>query len=210
MEFDLSQTDALLTTTRAVRKRLDLEKEVPRDLIEDCIDIAQQAPTGSNSQTWRFLMVDDAAKRKALGDLYRKGAEGYLTAASQQENDDQTQRVFSSAVYLMEHLQDVPMHVIPLVEGRPPEGAPVAAMSGLFGSIYPAIWSFQLALRSRGLGSVLTTLHLAHEKEAAEILGIPDNMLQVALLPVGWTVGTDFKQAKRPAASTIVRWNTWS
>ena len=210
MDFDLTQTDALLTTTRAVRKRLDLTRAVPRDLLEACIDIAQQAPTGSNSQTWRFLMVDDADKRKALADLYRKGAEGYLAQAGENAGDAQTERVFSSAVYLMEHLHEVPVHVIPLVQGRPANDAPAAMLSGMFGSIYPAIWSFQLALRARGLGSALTTLHLLHEREAAEVLGIPDDMLQIALLPVGWTVGTDFKQAQRPPADRIMRWNSWS
>jgi len=212
MEFDLSQTDALLTTTRAVRRRLDLEREVPRSIIEECIGIAQQAPTGSNSQTWRFLVVDDADKRKALADLYRKGGEAYLTTAGEQareSGDAQQARVFASAMYLMEHLHEVPVHVIPCVQGRPPENAPAAMMAGLFGSIFPAVWSFQLALRSRGLGSALTTLHLIYEKEAAELLSLPDDMLQVALLPVAYTKGTDFKPAKRPPPSTIIRWNSW-
>ncbi len=213
MEFDLNQTDALLSTTRAVRKRLDLTRNVPRAVIEECIDLAQQAPTGSNSQTWRFLAVDDPDKRKALAELYRKGGEAYLTTAGEQAKetgDAQQQRVFGSALYLMEHLHEVPVHVIPCVQGRPPEGAPVAMMAGLFGSIFPAVWNFQLALRSRGLGSTLTTLHLIYEKEAAEILGLPEDMLQVALLPVGYTIGTDFKRAQRPPAAAITRWNSWS
>lgn len=212
MEFDISMTDELLATTRAVRKRLDLTKPVPRELIDECLELAVQAPTGSNSQTWRWLVVDDADQRKALADLYRKGAEGYLTQAGEQAEaggDAQTQRVFSSAMYLMEHLHEVPVHLIPCVQGKPDDPVPLMMASGLFGSIYPAVWSFQLAARARGLGTALTTLHLLHEREAAEILGLPDDVLQVALLPVAYTIGTDFKRANRPPVAGITHWNKW-
>ena len=212
MTFDLSVTDKLLSTTRAVRKRLDLTRPVPRKLIEECLELAVQAPTGSNSQTWRWLVIDDAATRKALADLYRKAAGGYLSAAGEQADatgNAQTKRVFSSAIYLMEHLHEAPVHLIPCVEGRPPANSPTPMMAGLFGSIFPAVWSFQLAARSRGLGTALTTLHLMHEKEAAEILGLPDNVMQVALLPVAYTLGMDFKRAERPPVSTITHWNKW-
>jgi nitroreductase len=212
MVFDLSITDELLATTRAVRKRLDLTRDVPRELINECLELAVQAPTGSNSQTWRWLVVDDADKRKALADLYRKGAEGYLTAAGEQASDGgdpQTQRVFSSALYLMEHLHEVPVHLIPCVQGKPDDPVSLTMASGLYGSIYPAVWSFQLAARARGLGTALTTLHLIHEKEAAEVLGLPENVLQVALLPVAYTIGTDFKRAARPPVAGITHWNTW-
>jgi nitroreductase len=212
MAFDLSVTDELLATTRAVRKRLDLTRDVPKELINECLELAIQAPTGSNSQTWRWLVVDDANQKKALADLYRKGAEGYLTAAgeqAQETGDAQTKRVFSSATYLMEHLHEVPVHLIPCVQGRPEEPVALTMASGLYGSIYPAVWSFQLAARARGLGTALTTLHLIHEKEAAEILGLPDDVLQVALLPVAYTVGTDFKRAQRAPVAGITHWNKW-
>ena len=212
MKFDLAQTDELLATTRAVRKRLDLDRKVPRSVINECLELAVQAPTGSNSQTWRWLVVEDAAKRKALADIYRKGGEAYLSAAgaqAAQAGDKQTERVYDSAMFLMEQLHKVPVHVIPCVQGRPPEGVPMAMMAGLFGSIFPAVWSFQLALRSRGLGSVLTTLHLIHEKEAAKLLGIPDDVMQVALLPIAYTKGTDFKRAKRPPVTKITHWDAW-
>ena len=212
MNFDLSMTDELLATTRAVRKRLDLEKPVPREVIEACIGLSQQAPTGTNAQGWRWIVVEDADKRAVLADIYRKMADMYLTeqrklAAAAQ--DRQTQRVLDSAVYLAENLQHVPVHVIPCLEGRPPEGTPVVALAAMMGSIFPAIWSFQLALRARGLGSCLTSLHLFNEQAAADLLGLPDNILQVALLPVAWTKGTDFKRAARPAPSTIIHWNSW-
>ena len=212
MKFDIAMTDELLATTRAVRKRLDLERKVPRDVIMECLELAVQAPTGSNSQGWRWVLVDDPKKKKALADLYRRAGEAYLTAAGEQANESgnpQQQRVFSSALHLMDILHQVPVHLIPCVEGRPPASAPPAMMAGYFGSIYPAVWSFQLALRSRGLGSVLTTLHLLYEKEAAEIIGIPDNVMQVALVPIAYTKGTDFKRAERPSIEKITHWNTW-
>ena len=209
MPFDTATTDELLATTRAVRKRLDFSRAVPREIINDCLELAVQAPTGSNSQTWRWVVVDDPDKRAALAALYRKGAESYLSAAAEQAPAGQTKRVFDSAMYLMDNLEKVPVHVIPCVKGRPPEGSPTMALGGLFGSIFPAVWSFQLALRSRGLGSTLTTLHVLHEKEAAELLGIPDDVMQVALLPVAYTLGTDFKRASRPPVANITHWNAW-
>jgi len=209
MEFDLHQTDELLATTRAVRKRLDLERQVPKQVVHECLELAVQAPTGSNSQTWRWICVDDADKRAALAELYRDAGIEYLTAAGEQAagTGGQTERVFSSAMYLLENLHKVPLHVIPCVQGRPDPAAPSAMLAGLFGSIFPAVWSFQLALRSRGLGSTLTSLHLAHEKKAAELLGLPDDFMQVALLPVAYTKGTDFKRAQRPPIEGITHWN---
>ena len=213
MTLDINTCDQLLSTTRAVRKRLDLTRPVPREIINECIELAIQAPTGSNSQNWRWVIVDDADKRRALADLYRRGGEAYLTGASeraQSGSDAQTARVFTSALYLMEHLHEVPVHVIPCLVGRPGPGAGVTSLGGYFASIYPAVWSFQLALRARGLGSCLTTLHLGFEKEAADILGMPEHVVQTALLPVAYTRGTDFKPAARPPASAVTHWNGWS
>jgi nitroreductase len=210
--FDLAETDRLLSTTRAVRKRLDLERAVPREVILDCIRLSMQAPTGSNSQSWRWLVVTDAGKRAELARLYKETGDQYLSMARDNvaEGDAQTKRVYDSAFWLMDHLQEVPVHVIPCVVGRLPESAPVGIASAIFGSIFPAVWSFQLALRSRGLGSALTTLHLFREQEAAKLLGIPDDVMQVALLPVGYTKGTDFKVASRPGPETITSFDAWS
>jgi nitroreductase len=122
---------------------------------------------------------------------------------------DQTARVRDSALWLAENLEKVPVHVIPCVQGKPPENAPPMMLAGVFGSIFPAVWSFQLALRARGLGSALTTLHLLNAQDAADLLGIPDNVMQVGLLPVGYTKGTDFKRAVRPPVSGITHWNGW-
>lgn len=213
MQFDLATTDALLSTTRAVRKRLDLDRAVPREVINECLELAVQAPTASNSQSWRWIVIDDPAKRLALAEIYRKGALPYLAAplkaASNEADPGQGERVRDSAQWLAENLEKVPVHVIPCVEGRPPAGAPPMISAGVFASIFPAVWSFQLALRARGLGSALTTLHLLHEQEAADLLGLPDNVMQVALLPVGYTKGTDFKPAVRPPVSGVTHWNGW-
>lgn len=203
MEFDLSQTDALLSTTRAVRKRLDLDREVPDEVLLECLQLAVQAPTGSNRQGWRWLIVRDPAKKEALADMYRRAGGDYLKqAAAEAQGQGQTARVLDSANYLAQRMGEVPVLVIPMIIGR--MGDPgVNSGAGLYGSIMPAIWSFQLALRSRGLGSCLTTLHLGLESEAAELLEIPDHMTQAALLPVAYTVGTDFKPATRPPVEEI-------
>lgn len=218
MDFDHSQTDALLSTTRAVRKRLDFEREVSDGVLLECLQLAVQAPTGSNRQTWRWMLVRDATKKAALADIYRRaGAEYRAASPAQTDASAQTGRVMDSANYLAQILQDVPVMVIPLISGRledsledAPDGANLTvAAASLMGSIIPAMWSFQLALRSRGLGSVLTTIHLRHEQEAAELLGIPRHMSQAGLLPVAYTKGTDFKPAERPPVSEITYLDTF-
>jgi nitroreductase len=206
--------DELLTTTRSVRKRLDLTRPVPRDLITECIDIALQAPSGSNRQGWQFVVVDDADTRLALAELYRKTWKLYAAAGSNTypEGDPRHQRydaVQSSAAYLAEHLHEVPVHLIPCNKSRI-ESVKGSSPASYFASVIPAAWSFMLAARARGLGTCWTTLHLAFEKEAAEILGIPyDKVTQVALIPVAYTIGTDFKPAARLPADQVTHWNTW-
>jgi len=208
MEFDLEQVDHLLSTTRAVRKRLDFDREVPDDVLLECLQLAVQAPTGSNRQGWRWMVIRDQAKKDRLAELYNRAGGAYLKeAASTVEAGSQTGRVMTSALYLAENLQRSPVMVIPLIIGRPEENPNGGA--GLFGSIVPAMWSFQLALRSRGLGSVYTTLHLAYEQEAAELLGIPPHMTQAGLLPVAYTKGTDFKPAVRAPVEEITYLNSY-
>lgn len=213
MPFDLDQTDKLLSTTRAVRKRLDLTRPVADEIINECLELALQAPTGGNAQGWRWLVVTDKQKRKALADIYARASEEYLrinSAAAQEGGDAQTIRVFSSASYLAEILHEVPVHVIPCITGPIPEGLGNPVLSAVYGSIFPAVWSFQLALRSRGLGSVLTTLHLNLEAETRALLDIPEDIVQVGLLPVAYTKGDDFKTAKRGPLSDVVKWQSWS
>ena len=208
MEFDLAQVDALLSTTRAVRKRLDLDREVPDDVLLECLQLAVQAPTGSNRQGWRWLVVRDAAKKQALADIYNRAGGEYLrSAAEAAEKGTQTGRVMDSATFLAENLHRVPVMVIPMIIGRVEGDANSAA--GLMGSIIPAMWSFQLALRSRGLGSCYTTIHLRLEAEAAELLGIPAHMTQAGLLPVAYTKGTDFKPAARGPVEEITYLDTY-
>jgi nitroreductase len=208
LPFDIATTDRLLTTTRAVRKRLDLERPVEPEVILECLNVAVQAPTGSNGQGWRWVLVTDPAKRAELARIYTESGADYLRAAAGREQDDQTRRVYESAVYLTEILDQVPVHVIPCIEGRADHTSNLRAASH-YGSILPAVWSFMLALRSRGLGSAWTTLHLFKEKEVAELLGIPETVTQVALLPVAYTKGDDFKPAHRPPIEDITYWDTW-
>jgi nitroreductase len=206
--IDLASVDHVLTTTRSVRRRLDLTRPVEPEVVEECLRLAIQAPTGGNSQGWRWIVVTDADQRAQLAELYRDVATPYLAAGLGDASSEQQQRVVDSAQYLASVLQDVPVHVIPCLYGDL-EGQPNFAAAGAYGSILPAVWSFQLALRSRGLGSVLTTLHLPHADRAAALLGIPDGVTQVVLLPVAYTVGTDFKPAKRVSAADRTHWERW-
>jgi nitroreductase len=206
--FDLETTDRLLATTRSVRKRLDLDRPVEVEVILDCLRLAQQAPTGSNSQGWRFVIVTDPELRAGLAQCYREASAEYF-GGQRSGAGGQIDRVRDSAVYLRDVLERVPVHVIPCIQGRA-DGLPNSLAAGLYGSILPAAWSFMLALRARGLGSAWTTLHLGREREAAALLGIPDNVTQVALLPVAYTLGTDFKPAARPPVEEIVHLDRWS
>jgi nitroreductase len=206
--MDISSVDELLSTTRAVRKRLDLSRPVEREVILDCLRLAVQAPTASNNQDWRWVVVTDADKRAAIADIYNSVGAEYLASKAKGTDDAQSRRVYASASALTSTLADVPVYVIPCIEKRL-DGLPLVASASAWASIIPAAWSFLLALRSRGLGSVWTTLHLAKEREVAELLGIPDTVTQVALFPVAYTIGTDFKPANRPPVEEITSWNTW-
>ncbi len=209
--------EELLTTTRPVRKRLDLTKSVEREVIEECLAIAQQAPAASNAQNWHFIVVTDAEKRAALAELYRKSWDMYVTlpGAGQNLKFDSPERnavqvrVTASSQYLADHLHEVPVHVIPCIAGRTTD-RPAVFHSAQWGTIAPAAWSFMLAARARGLGTCFTSLHLRFEEDAAKILGVPyDEIMQAALIPVAYTIGTDFKPAPRDPLANIIHWDTW-
>jgi nitroreductase len=206
--MDIATVDELLTTTRAVRKRLDLDRPVGREVILDCIRLAMQAPTANNAQDWRWLVITDADKRAAIADIYRSIGSQYLPQVVESESDPQTRRVYAGALALTETLARVPVHVIPCLDSRIDNSSTLTAASA-WASIIPAGWSFQLALRSRGLGSVWTTMHLAREREVAKLLDIPETATQAALFPVAYTIGTDFRPAKRPPAETVTYWDSW-
>jgi nitroreductase len=200
--------DELLSTTRAVRKRLDLTRSVPRDVIIECLELAQQAPTGGYAQNWHFVVVTDEEKRRALGEIWRRVAYPYLEKRTK-GREGQALRISEAVVHLAEHIHEVPVHVIPCIEGRY-EGESNAVVASIFGSIIPAAWSFMLAARSRGLGGVWTTFHLMHERLAAEVLELPyEDITQVALIPLAYTLGTDFKPGRRKPLDTMVHWDRW-
>jgi nitroreductase len=210
--------DNVLTTTRAVRKRLDFDKPVPMSILRECLEIALQAPSGSNSQGWHFVLVTDPGKKKAIADLYLKAFNDYEAGPNQptkQHLDDPSvaptqARVLSSARYLADNLARVPAMLIPCLAARPDTpGLPQAALASLYGSILPATWSFMLAARERGLGTCWTTLHLTHEQEVAALLGIPDNVAQVALIPIAFTLGTEFTAAPRKDLDTVLHTDNW-
>ena len=222
-EFQRDTVDRLLTTTRAVRKRLDLERPVDPQLVAECLEIALQAPTGSNLQRWRWVVVTDEAKRAAVADIYRRAIDPYHDIMEQlAAGDAGSKKVMESSRYLADNLERVPVLVIPCHLGTPQDmvkllgslGYPHAltdnlAGSGFYGSVWPAVWSFMLALRSRGLASTLTTMHLALEPEVQELLGIPDTVSQMGLIPVAHYKGETFKPAKRRPAAEITYWDAW-
>jgi nitroreductase len=204
-EFDLTVVDKLLTTTRAVRKRLDLNRPVPLEVILDCLRLAIQAPTGTNLQTWRWVVVTDAEVRRRLGDLYRGSPPDESSDVRQPSVPPvaaQQQRVMESAEHLLRHIERVPVLVIPCVEE-------IGGAAGWAPSIYPAVWSFMLALRSRGLGSVITTGHLYQRAEADELLGVPDGFVQSCLVPVAYYTGTNFKPAVRRPVEDVTYLDHW-
>jgi nitroreductase len=205
--------DEVLTTTRSVRKRLELNRAVPLSVISECIEIAIQAPTGGNRQGWHFLVVTDEDKRLRIAELYRQAWSQYrANQVWEFGGDDPRQQrraaVTSSAQYLADHLHEVPVHVIPCIEGRI-EGVPLAGVSARLGSILPAAWSFMLAARARGLGSSFTSLHLMYEQEAAAILGIPPDVSQCALLPVGYLLGDTLRPALRLPVQEVTFLDNW-
>ncbi len=205
--------DELLTTTRAVRKRLDLSRPVERDVVEECISIGLQAPSGSNRQAWQWVPVDDPETKARLADLYRQVFDSYEPrSAGYIEGDTRADRrsaVTASSVHLRDHLHEVPVLLVVFQEGRVEE-LPFGAHPGYWGSVVPAIWSFMLALRARRLGSTWTTMTCRRPKEVAELLGVPhDEYTQIGLFPVAYTIGTDFKPAPRLDPSSVIHWNSW-
>jgi nitroreductase len=208
--LDLETVDLLLSTTRSVRKRLDLTRPVEPELIERCLDLAIQAPSGSDSQKWHFVVITDPALRLGVAELYRKSFAAY-SAAPQGPQDGPAapiSPVQASAIYLAEHFHEVPALVLFCYEGRF-ESGPQMMQASIYGSILPAAWSFMLALRSRGLGSVWTTLHLRYERETAALLGLPEGLTQAALIPLAYYTGDSFKPARRRPAREFTHWNGW-
>jgi nitroreductase len=207
-------SDELLTTTRSVRKRLDFTRPVARDVVETCARVAFQAPNGSNQQGWSWVFVDDPDTRAAMADLYRQGLRDHLardrTGEREPDRSEPTQqRISTSVAYLLERMQDVPVLLVPAVARRYGDTSTFQQASK-WGSILPAVWSFMLALRERGLGSAWTTLHLPNEREVADLLGIPyDGYTQAGLFPIAYTIGTDFKPAPRIGLDELVHWDTW-
>ena len=206
--MDLATVDHLLTTTRSVRKRLDLTRPVEREVIERCLEIAIQAPSGSDRQKWHFVVITDPALRQGIAELYRKSFNAYRASAPTSGPGMPRQALRDSSNYLAEHFHEVPALVLFCYEGRAEQAGP-AAQAGLYGSILPAAWSFMLALRARGIGSAWTTLHLHYEQEAAQLLGLPANITQAALIPLAYYTGDDFKPAQRTPARERTYWNGW-
>jgi len=221
--IDLASVDHILNTTRSVRLRLDLEREIPRETIEQVLEISLQAPTGANTQTWRFLVVTDPEIKAGIADYYRKGAEVYIadqtgmtqtgvSATREFSVDDmrtaQKEGVMNSSMFLLENMQNVPAMIIPCIESRFEDEMPFVQAS-MYGSILPATWSLMLAFRARRIASAWTSLHLVYEKEVRELVGMPDNFTQAALLPIAWLKGGELHKAQRLPLSEVAYWDRW-
>jgi nitroreductase len=201
--------DALLTTTRSVRRRLDLDREVEREVLAECLELALQAPSGSNRQAWHWVFVTDPAVKGALADLYRECFAAAYGTDVVPEMTEAERRMWLSARYLADNFGRVPVILIPCQWGRP-DAASVPEQAAYWGSLLPAVWSFMLALRSRGLGSAWTTLHLHRERETAELLGIPyARCAQAAMIPIAYTKGLDFRPGPRKPSAAIMHWDHW-
>jgi nitroreductase len=207
--FDLDQTDRLLTTTKQVRKRLDLARPVPHEELLECIDIASHAPMGGNLERNRWMIIDDADTKAKVSEYFGAVGRPYLAANTEVRSDDRSTKVIDSAMYLVEHLHEVPALVLAMRLDRVPDGSSTGAYAGYYGSVLPGVWSFQLAARSRGIGSAWTTFHLEHEAEVADLLGIPPTVTQVCLLAVGYYTGDTFTPAPRRPASEVTFLNRW-
>ncbi|MFT7646949.1 MAG: nitroreductase [Candidatus Poriferisodalaceae bacterium] len=194
-DIDVTSVDTALATTRVVRRRLDLERPVDQQILMDCIDIAEQAPTGGNQGSRRWIIVRDQRTKDRLAELYMEAAGQWMIESADKlaGTGHKQEQVMASAAYLAKHLAEVQAIVIPTIIGtHDGSGRP-----GLFDSVIQAVWSFSVALRARGLGSAWTTANLGRQDDIAELLGIPDGMTQIAMIPVGWTKGTNFKLAPR-------------
>lgn len=206
--------DELLTTTRSVRKRLDLDRPVPIELVRECLEVALQAPTGGNSQGWHWLVITDPDLRRQIGEYYRQSFTSYKSSSSyagRARGSEQRQavqgRVATSAEWLADRMGDVPVHVIGCITAA--AELPATNQAGLWGSLLPAAWSFQLAARARGLGTAWTTLHLAYEKEIAELLGLPPEVRQGVLLPTAFYTGETFRPAAREPLDDVLHLDRW-
>jgi nitroreductase len=215
--FDLSQVDRLLSTTPAVRRRLDLDRPVGREAIVECLRLATYAPSAENNQNWRWIVVTDAGTRAQIAEIWRTKfyrnrppeAEAPDYVIQSRSGDPAMTRVLNGVKYLADNLHRVPVFVIPCCMGRPNSEGVNVRLSTMYGSIIQAVWSFQLALRSRGLGSAWTTMHLHAEDEVAAILGVPEDFTQIALIPVAYSIGDDFRPPPRQPVEDVIYWNRW-
>jgi nitroreductase len=211
-QIDVANADLLLSTTRSVRRRLDFDRPVEPEVLLECLQLAVQAPTASNRQTWRWMVVTDPDLKRPIADIYREQGMDYLRSskeAAEASGDESRLRVHRSALYLAENFERAPAFVIPCI-AEDLEGKDQTGVIATLGSIVQAGWSFQLALRARGLGSTWTTLHLGQAQAVADLLGIPAGVTQVSLIPVAYTKGTNFRPAERPPVTEITHWNRWS
>ena len=203
--LDQRSIDHALRTTRSVRRRIDFERPIEPEVIEECIDIAVQAPTGRDAEAWRFLVVTGAERKAEIAALYRRAFERYAGASAKERGGDAPKPAVRA---LADRLHEMPALVIVCSEGAP-LGPQAALQVAFYGSVLPAAWSFMVALRARGIGATWTSLHLLHEREAAAVLGIPDGVTQTVMLPIGYMRDATLRPAARRGAREVTFWDRW-
>jgi nitroreductase len=217
--------DELLTTTRAVRRRLDLTRPVAYELVLECLAIAQQAPSAGNREGVHWVVITDEHVRSALAELYRRGIEDAYGGSPPHDDEGVSElarrygagneagyaRMVHSIRHLYDRFHEVPVIVVPCIATLPSDTAPRGAdVARTWGSVVQGTWSFMLAARARGLGTCYTTGLLRYERESAEILGIPyDEFMQTAHIPLAYTLGTDFNPGPRRSLDAAVHRDRW-
>ncbi len=209
-EFDVARIDELLTTTKAVSRRLDLTRPVPIPLVLECIKIASHAPIGGNREATRWIVISDPAVKKDLARIYAEVGRPYIESGrARAEPGSRQARVLESGLYLVDHLAEVPVLVMPVRMGRVDDDALGREAQSFFGSVIPSVWNFQLAARARGLGTRYTTFTARREADVAELLGLPADVTQVALLPVAFYTGSGFDRASRLPVERVTYLDRW-
>lgn len=186
-----------MRTTRAMR-RLDRERPVPREDIWTIVEMATKAATGGNSQPVRWIVVEDAEKRRQLGEIYRRCWDqvGAMYRQRTAADDERTNRMLNSADHLGAHMGEAPVIIVPASKG------------GDAASVFPGVQNLFLAARALGLGTTLTTVHQLEEDAVRAVLGIPEDVRTWAMIPVGYPTGRWAEAPRRPVEETTY-WDGW-
>jgi nitroreductase len=202
---DLSLHDAMYTLRAMRRLKTD---PIPKEDLRYIVEAATMACSPGNSQPWTFLVITDQQQKERIADIYRDIGNAVIRdgALASGKLDEEMQKVYSNAMTLVECMQDAPALIMCCLEGHAQEGG--IHQSTYYGSIYPAIQNLMLAARSKGIGSTMTTMHKAREEDIKDVLGIPQEVATIALIPLGYPQGS-WNRPKRKPQPAVTFWNVW-